>query len=395
MSIIDKQFEILETKEFEEYVGAIIKVMGVGGCGCNIINDMHTFGLNDAELIGVNTDVQSLGRINANEKIQIGKQLRRGRGSGNKPEIGQKSAEEDRGLIENKLTGTDMLFIVAGLGGGTGSGASPVIAELARSAGILTVAVVITPFKLELNEEKTRIVEESLASLKERADTVITISNEKLFKVFDKNKSIHEAYSEVNRALINIISGIVKMITVTGDQNIDFEDVKTALKEGGNAFIGIGKSGGMDRAKQAYENAIKNPFMDDVNLAGAKIILANYAGNITLNEIKEIENIKAQHDAMAEDKPWVKFGWANDQSMGDEIEVTILIAGINSGIGSLREKEEKKVKGVPLVENINELMADNYSNEKIDIPTYQRVKIQQPASQYKKNKNQQTPVQLN
>jgi len=382
MSIIDKQFEIVETKELEQYVGAIIKVMGVGGCGCNIVNDMYSTGINDAELIGVNTDLQSLGRINSHEKIQIGRQITRGRGSGNKPEIGRKSAEEDKSLIDNKLTGTDLLFIVAGLGGGTGSGASPVIAELARSAGILTVAVVITPFNLELNETKAGIVQESMASLKEKADTVITISNENLFKIFDKNKSMPEAYAEVNKALINIINGIVKMITLTGVQNIDFEDVRTALKEGGNAFIGIGRAGGVDRAKRAYENAIKNPFLDDIKLTGAKIILANYMGNITLNEIKEIENIKAQQDVGQDgEKPWVKFGWANDPSMGDEIEVTILIAGIRSGAEYYREKEEKKSKEVKLVTIINKLMEDNYSSEMIDMPAYERINSQEPPAQ--------------
>src|SRR5208283_310169 len=185
-------------------------------------------------------------------------------------------------------------------------------------------------------------------------DTVITISNENLFKIFDKNKSMPEAYAEVNKALINIINGIVKMITLTGVQNMDFEDVRTALKEGGNAFIGIGRAGGVDRAKRAYENAIKNPFLDDIKLTGAKIILANYMGNITLNEIKEIENIKAQQDVGQDgEKPWVKFGWANDPSMGDEIEVTILMAGIRSGAEYYREKEEKKSKEVKLVTIIN------------------------------------------
>ena len=256
---MEMKFELVE-KEAEESVGAIIKIVGVGGCGCNIVNDMCEIGINDAELIAINTDVQSLQRVDIAEKVHIGKKLKGGRGSGNNPEIGAKAAEEDREYIENMLRGTDLLFITAGLGGGTGSGAAPVIAEIARELGILTVAVVITPFEMELDSRKEGYVRNSLGMLKNEVKNVIEIPNDRIYEACDKQMNVIEAYREINKALIRVINGLVRMITRTGIQNIDFEDVKTTLQADGDAFLGIGRESGTEKVRKAFEKAINDPF---------------------------------------------------------------------------------------------------------------------------------------
>ncbi|MCE5301365.1 MAG: cell division protein FtsZ [Spirochaetia bacterium] len=362
------KFEYGETEKGES-AGIKIKVIGVGGCGCNIINDMSEIGVKDAELIAANTDLQSINRINANEKLQIGNKLTRGGGAGSDPEKGEKAAEEDRELIETKLRGTDMLFITCGLGGGTGSGAAPVIADIARGLDILTVGVVITPTRTELeNPRKRRIVEDSMARLKEKVNSIITISNDKMFEVCDRQMTVPEAYKEVNKKMIEIINGIVTMISKTGLQNIDFEDVKATLKQKGDTYIGIGVASGTDRAKKAFDKALKNPFIGDMDLNGAKDMLINFVGNITLSELKEIDNIKKLTGREAS----VKYGIVCDGSAADEISVVVLISGIRHGENNepiMPEKVEIATKMLGL--GIKQMVEDNYAN--VDIPTFQRL----------------------
>ncbi len=367
------KFEYAEM-EADETTGIKIKVIGVGGCGCNIINDMSEAGLSDADLIAANTDMQSLQRVLAGEKIQIGNKLTKGGGAGSNPEKGEKAAEEDRDLLESKLRGTDMLFITCGLGGGTGSGAAPVIADIARGLDILTVGVVITPTKMEMdNPRKRKIVEESMARLKDKVNSIITISNEKIFEVCELATTIPQAYKEANKVLIDIVNGIVAMIAKPGLQNIDFEDVKATLKQKGDTYLGIGRASGTDKAKKAFERALKNPFIGDVELNGAKEMLINFVGNITVAELKEIDNIKKMTGKDAS----LKYGVVCDDSMGDEIEVVILISGIKDGATSVGVMPdfaaEKKVEHVTTMigNSVRTLVENNYEN--VEIPTFQRL----------------------
>lgn len=363
------KFELAEAEGFSS-TGIKIKVIGVGGCGCNIINDMSEFGLKEAEIIAVNTDVQSLNRVVAAEKIQIGSKLTKGGGAGSNPENGERAAEEDRDLLESKLRGTDMLFITCGVGGGTGSGAAPVIADIARGLDILTIGVVITPTSMELKtEKKRRIVDQSMGRLKEKLNSIITISNQKILDIFDGAMTLPQAYKEANRALINIVDGIVSMIAKPGMQNIDFEDVKATLKQKGDTFLGIGRASGTDRAKKAFERALKNPFIGDVDVLGAREMLINFVGNITVGEVKEIENLQKLTGTEAS----LKFGVVCDESLEDEIEVVILISGINSSAAekcgeASQEKVEKAAELINL--NVKQMMENNYEN--VEIPTFQR-----------------------
>jgi cell division protein FtsZ len=364
------KFEYAEMEK-DENAGIKIKVIGVGGCGCNIIDDMAGFGIRDAELIAVNTDMQSIKRVNADDKIQIGNKLTKGGGAGSNPEKGEMAAEEDRELLETKLRGTDMLFITCGLGGGTGSGAAPVIADIARGLDILTVGVVITPTRMELdNPKKKKIVDESLARLKEKVNSVIMISNEKILEVCDGAVTVPQAYKEANKVLINIVNGIIAMITMPGLQNIDFEDVKATLKQKGDTFLGIGRASGTDKAKKAFDLALKNPYIGDVDINGAKEVLINFVGNITVAELKEIENIKKKTGKDAS----LKYGVVCDDSMGDEIEVVILISGIrNQAVTKhaevvIPDKVEKAANLFDL--NVRSYVDSNYDN--VEIPTFQR-----------------------
>jgi cell division protein FtsZ len=363
------KFELAEMED-ESNPGIKIKVIGVGGCGCNIINDMSEFGLKDAEILAVNTDIQSLHRVLAGEKVQIGSKLTKGGGAGSNPENGERAAEEDRDLLESKLRGTDMLFITCGLGGGTGSGAAPVIADIARGLDILTVGVVITPTSMELKtEKKKKIVDKSMIRLKEKVNSIITISNQKILDIFDGAMTLPQAYKEANRALINIVNGIVSMIAKSGMQNIDFEDVKAALKQKGDTFLGIGRASGTDRAKKAFERALKNPFIGDVDVLGAKEMLINFVGDITIGEVKEIENLQKLTGTQAS----MKYGFVCDDSLEDEIEVVILISGINgeSAGKSCEELPGNVEKTAAMISsNVKQIMDNNYEN--VEIPTFQR-----------------------
>ncbi|HRU39535.1 MAG TPA: cell division protein FtsZ [Candidatus Goldiibacteriota bacterium] len=349
----------------DQTTGPIIKIMGVGGCGCNIINDMMELSLDGGELVAVNTDMQSLSSRNAHEKLQIGKRLTNGQGAGSKPEVGEKAAEEDRELLENKLRGTDMLFIAAGLGGGTGSGAAPVIADIARGLDILTVAVVITPFKGEMQKSiKKQIVEDSLKKLREKVNNVIVISNDKIREICE-NLRLSESYREANKVLIGIINGIVTMVGKTGMQNIDFQDVKTTLRQRGDAFIGIGRASGTDRAQKALHKALNNPFIGAKELAGAKNVLINFTGDIYTKELDIIEDIQK----LAGDNASVKYGVVEDAGMGEDIEVVVMVSGISGRV------EDESCRDVSNTINkmsamARQLVESGYDN--VDTPAFER-----------------------
>ncbi|MFP4465563.1 MAG: cell division protein FtsZ [Candidatus Goldiibacteriota bacterium] len=368
---MEMKFELVE-KEAEESVGAIIKIVGVGGCGCNIVNDMCEIGINEAELIAVNTDVQSLQRVDLAEKVHIGKKLRGGRGSGNNPGVGEKAAEEDREYIENMLRGTDLLFITAGLGGGTGSGAAPVIAEIAREMDILTVAVVITPFEMELDSRKEGYVKDSMKKLKDKVKNVIEIPNDRIYEACDKQMNVIEAYREINKALIRVINGLVQMITMTGIQNIDFEDVKTTLQADGDAFLGIGRESGTEKVRKAFEKAINDPYTGKIELNGARNILINFVGNINIEELREIKNVK---DLVGGDAS-VKFGMASSPELGEDIEVVVLMSGMNAGNEKETKTQEERTvkKAKDMTSWIRKNVDDDYND--VDRPTWQRIELE-------------------
>lgn len=369
MSEFKLKFE-MEGTSAEEFSGIQLKVVGVGGCGCNIIDDMYGMGSKSAEFVSVNTDMQSLSSKEADEKVQIGKKLTGGRGAGQMPEKGEKAAEEDRELLEQKLKGADMLFIVAGMGGGTGSGAAPVIADIARSLDILTVGVVITPMNFEMSKsDKKKIVDEAVAKMRDKVNALMVISNEMMNERCDKNLKLKEAYREVNRVIANIIRGVIYVITETGTQNIDFEDVKTTLRQKGEAYIGIGRASGADRVEKAFMKAMNNPFMGDMSLSGAKNVLVNFAGDVLLNEVAYIEQLKKATGEMAS----VKFGVVEDASFGDEIEVVVMVSGIVPRDLEAPKKAEAETKNMRM-NQITRRMAENDYND-IDIPAYERYKV--------------------
>lgn len=355
-------------EEKSQTVGPIIKVMGIGGCGCNIINDMVDLSLLGAELVSVNTDLQSLSSRNAHEKMQIGKKLTNGMGAGSKPEIGEKAAEEDRELLENKLRGCDMLFIVTGLGGGTGSGAGPVVADIARSLDILTVAAVITPTKCEMHKgAKKQIVEDALKKIREKVNNVIVISNDKIRELCE-NLRITESYREANKVLINIINGIVTMVATTGVQNIDFQDVRTTLRQKGDAFIGIGRASGTDRAQKALHKALNNPFIGAKDLAGAKNVLINFTGDIITKELDIIDDIQK----LAGDNASVKYGVAEDLTMGEDIEVVVMVSGISGRI-----EEQVSEEQIDTFEKMGRMAKQLVENgyDDVDRPPFERYPI--------------------
>lgn len=307
---------------------AVIKVIGVGGGGCNAINNMIVSSLPGVQFISANTDAQSLNNSHASKKIQLGKDLTKGLGAGANPEVGKKAAEESRRDISEALAGTDMLFITTGVGGGTGTGAAPVIAEIARELGILTVAVVTRPFSYE-GARRNKVATEGLEVLKDRVDSLIVIPNDKLLSELDEDISMQDAFKAADNVLYEAVAGISDMITRPGTPNLDFADVTNVMSNAGVAMMGTAQAAGEDRARLATEQAIASPLLDDVSLDGAYGILVNVTtvkGGLKMSEYNEILQIVNQYaDANAE----VKTGASEDPEMGaDELRVTLIATGL-------------------------------------------------------------------
>jgi cell division protein FtsZ len=319
-----------------------IKVVGVGGGGSNAVNRMIASSLRNVDFIAVNTDLQALNLSKAPIKVAIGNKLTQGLGAGGIPEIGEKAALEDRDSLENIVNGSDMIFVTAGMGGGTGTGAVPVIAQVAREMNILTVAVVTKPFDFE-GQKKKQIAEEGIDKLRESVDTLIVIPNQYLLKIVEKRTPIREAFFMADDVLRQGVQGISDLITEAGEINIDFADVRTIMKGKGDALMGIGIGSGDNRAVDAATNAINNPLLEDAKIEGAKGILVNVTGgtDLSLSEFEEVLKIitaNADHDAI------VITGHTLDTSLDEEIKVTVIATGFNSQRESCRplpEKEEK------------------------------------------------------
>ncbi len=306
---------------------ARIKVIGVGGSGCNAVNTMMTLGLEGVEFIAVNTDAQALQNCLAPTRIQIGQSLTRGLGAGADPERGRKAALEDHARLKELLQGADMIFVTAGMGGGTGTGAAPVIAQLAREEDILTVGVATKPFLFE-GRQRARRAEAGLAMLREHVDTLVTIPNEKLLNLDQEDLSFIEAFRKADEVLYQAVKGISDLITQSGMVNVDFADVKTVMSNMGRALMGTGCAKGEGRARYAAELAIQSPLLDDISVEGATGVLINVVGgpDMKLREVKEAASLiqeQAHEDAN------IIFGAMIDESMGDAIKVTVIATGFD------------------------------------------------------------------
>jgi cell division protein FtsZ len=321
--------------------GARIKVIGAGGCGGNAVNHMITTGLRNVDFIAVNTDIQALQNNHAALRIQIGDQITRGRGTGGNPEIGRKAALEDEDRIRELLNEAEMVFVTAGMGGGTGTGSAPVIARIARELGALTVGVVTKPFQFEGRRRMTQ-AEEGLRELKNAVDTLITIPNQRLLSVASRNTSLRESFQKADDVLLQAVRGISELVTVHGLINLDFADVRSIMAEMGMAMMGAATASGENRAVEAAQRAISSPLLEDVSIKGARGLLINVTGgtDMALYEVNEAASLiqeEAHEDAN------IIFGAVIDEKISDEIRVTV----IATGFGELDKPSKYSPAGAP------------------------------------------------
>jgi len=332
-------FEIIEQTSSE---GAVIKVIGVGGCGGNAVEHMITRGLAGVEFICANTDAQALKRSTAEVQLQLGSNLTRGLGAGAKPEVGRDAAVEDRDRISELIDGADMLFITAGMGGGTGTGAAPVIADIAKSMGILTVAVVTRPFMFE--GKRQRVAQAGIEELAKKVDSLIIIPNSKLMEVLGEDVSLLDAYAAANDVLHSAVSGIAEVINNAGLVNVDFADVRTVMGEVGMAMMGSAMAAGVDRARIAAQQAVKSPLLEDVNLAGARGVLVNITASAGLKMREYHEVMNTIKEFTAEDA-MVIVGTVIDEAMDDRLRVTMVATGLGGAAG-----RQQRAPNIQLVE---------------------------------------------
>lgn len=317
-------FELMENHSEE----AVIKVIGVGGGGGNAVEYMVASNIEGVEFIAANTDAQALRNSSAHMTLQLGAGVTKGLGAGANPDVGRRSAEEDRETIKKTLQGADMIFIAAGMGGGTGTGAAPIVAEVAREMGILTVAVVTKPFPFE-GKKRSAYADEGIAELAKHVDSLITIPNDKLLKVLGKGTSLLDAFKAANNVLLGAVQGIAELITRPGLINVDFADVRTVMSEMGTAMMGTGRASGPDRAEEAAEQAISSPLLEDIDLSGAKGILVNITAGLDIS-IEEFETVGNAVKAFASENATVVVGAVIDPDMSDELRVTVVATGIGA-----------------------------------------------------------------
>lgn len=329
-------FEIMEKASQE----AVIKVIGVGGCGGNAVDHMISKDVGGVEFICANTDAQALHKSGAATTLQIGTGITKGLGAGAKPEIGREAAIEDRDHIAEMIEGADMLFITAGMGGGTGTGAAPIIAEIAKEMGILTVAVVTKPFSFE--GKRTKVAEEGLEELSQHVDSLIVIPNEKLMEVLGEDVPFLEAFRAANDVLHNAVSGIAEIINCPGLVNVDFADVRTVMSEMGMAMMGSAEASGDNRAIIAAEQAVASPLLEDVNLANARGVLVNITASGSM-KMKEYYNVMNTIKEFTAEDATVILGTVMDESIGDKLRVTMVATGLNGSIVKREQKPELRV----------------------------------------------------
>ncbi len=317
---------------------AVIKVMGVGGGGGNAVKHMVASGIEGVDFICANTDAQALTKITGTKSLQIGCNITKGLGAGATPEVGQQAALEDRELIQDAIANTDMLFITAGMGGGTGTGAAPIVAQLAREMGILVVGVVTKPFTFE-GPSRMKIAMNGIKELTQNVDSLITIPNDKLLDVYGRDFDLMHAFNGANDVLSGAVQGITELITNPGVINVDFADVRTVMSKMGMGMMGSGKALGDDRAEAAAQAAVASPLLEDVNLSGARGILVNVTGaNMTLGEFQDIGAVVS---SFASDDATVVMGTAIDDTLGEELRVTVVATGL--GVPPMAKKPEMNV----------------------------------------------------
>ncbi|MFC3908972.1 cell division protein FtsZ [Legionella dresdenensis] len=328
---------MFELTQSQDITNAVIKVVGVGGGGGNAVHEMQQVKIDGVEYICANTDAQALKNSNAKVNMQLGEELTKGLGAGANPRIGREAAEEDRERIREVLEGADMVFITAGMGGGTGTGAAPVFAEVAKELNILTVAIVTKPFSFE-GKQRALAAEEGIRRLAENVDSLITIPNNKLLSVLGKNVSLLNAFKAANNVLLGAVKGIADLITRPGLINVDFADVRTVMSEMGMAMMGTGSANGEQRARQAAEAAIASPLLEDVNLSGAKGILVNITAGLDMS-IGEFEEVGDVIKEFISDDATVVVGTVIDPELTDEMRVTVIVTGLGDNRNSRQTQQ--------------------------------------------------------
>jgi cell division protein FtsZ len=339
---------------------AVIKVVGVGGGGGNAVRHMLSGEVEGVDFVCANTDAQALKDLDGKQIIQLGSTVTKGLGAGANPEIGRQAALEDRERIAETLKGADMVFITAGMGGGTGTGGAPIVAEVARDLGILTVAVVTKPFPFE-GGKRMKIADAGLSELAENVDSLITIPNGKLLAVLGKNTTLLDAFGAANDVLQGAVQGIADLIIRPGMINVDFADVKTVMSEMGMAMMGTGSASGENRAREAAEAAVRSPLLEDINLQGARGILVNITAGVDLN-LGEFSEVGSIVEEFASDSATVVVGTVIDPEMADELKVTVVATGLANSMD----------KPVKVVDNTTKTVDGTTDYNKLDRPTITR-----------------------
>ncbi len=355
-------FEIMDTQPQE----AVIKVIGVGGCGGNAVDHMIEQGVQGVEFVAINTDAQALKRNKARSQLQIGANITKGLGAGAIPDVGRAAAEEDRARIAEVVRDANMVFITAGMGGGTGTGAAPVVAQVAKEMGILTVAVVTKPFAHE--GKRMRFAQEGIEALSDYVDSLIIVPNEKLMAVLGEDTPLLEAFRAANGVLQGAVAGIAEVINVPGLVNVDFADVRTLMSENGMAMMGSATASGKDRAVVAAERAMSSPLLENVNLSGARGVLVNISSSasLTMKEYKQITNSVQ----FAVEDATVIVGSVFDEAMGDDLRVTIVATGL--GGPQVRKQTKPELVYGQRTGTHDEPEAPGVNYSELDMPTVMR-----------------------
>ena len=359
-------FEIIEEAPEE---GAVIKVIGVGGCGGNAVEHMITRGLSGVDFMCANTDAQALRRSTARTQLQLGSTLTRGLGAGARPEIGRDAAMEDRDRIASMIEGADMLFITAGMGGGTGTGAAPVIADIAKSLGILTVAVVTRPFKFE--GKRQRVAAAGIEELTKKVDSLIVIPNDKLMEVLGEDVSMLDAFAAANDVLHGAVSGIAEVINNPGLVNVDFADVRTVMSEVGMAMMGSAVACEATRARDAAQAAVRSPLLEEVNLAGARGVLVNITASASL-KMKEYHEVMNTIKEFTAEDAMVIVGTVLDEAMEDRLRVTMIATGLGGAVVATRKPPK-----LEMIETVVERTGTDNMGRHVETIDYD--KLDQPA----------------
>ena len=350
---------------------AVIKVIGVGGGGGNAVEHMVRERIEGVDFFAVNTDAQALRKTAVGQTIQIGNAITKGLGAGANPEVGRNAAEEDREALRAALEGADMVFIAAGMGGGTGTGAAPVVAEVAKELGILTVAVVTKPFNFE-GKKRMAFAEQGITELSKHVDSLITIPNDKLLKVLGRGISLLDAFGAANDVLKGAVQGIAELITRPGLMNVDFADVRTVMSEMGYAMMGSGAAKGEDRAEEAAEMAISSPLLEDIDLSGARGVLVNITAGFDLR-LDEFESVGNTIRAFASDNATVVIGTSLDPEMNDELRVTVVATGIGMD-------KRPEITLVTNKQNQQNAMENRYQQMQNSMSSFSTVEESKPAA---------------